>query len=101
MPTLLLNIALGLIPAFALAWSIAADEHKPTVEKVVASSSDRRDQNIIFALVYGLWGFTMAMWNWMNDRSMVWIASWLVAGVLGLIVCRILVMRKRRMVPRV
>lgn len=96
MSTLVLNIALGLIPTIALAWSIAADERKPFDEKVVISSSDRRDQNIIFALVYGLWGFTMAMWNWMNDRSSMWIASWLIAGMLGLVVCRLLVMRKKR-----
>ena len=96
MSTILLNIALGLIPTIALAWSIAADEKKPADEKVVASSADRRDQNVIFALVYGLWGFTMAMWNWMNDRSGVWIGSWLIAGIAGLLICRILVMRNRR-----
>ncbi|HUF18453.1 MAG TPA: hypothetical protein VMS12_10460 [Thermoanaerobaculia bacterium] len=97
MSSLIFNIILGLIPTIALAWSIAADERKPADEKVVASSSDRRDQNIIFALVYGLWGFTMAMWNWMNDRSTAWIIAWLAAGVLGLIVCRLLVMRRRSM----
>ena len=95
--TLILNLILGLIPTMALAWSIVADERKPAEEKVVVSSSDRRDQNIIFALVYGLWGFTMAMWNWMNDRGGVWIVSWLVVGVVGLVLCRILVMRKRRL----
>jgi len=99
MSSIIFNVVLGLIPTMALAWSIAADERKPQAEKVVTTSGDRLDQNMIFALIYGLWGFTMAMWNWMNDRSISWIASWLGVGLVGLVLCRVLALRKRKRTP--
>jgi hypothetical protein len=80
-----LNIAFGLIPTFALAWSIAADERKPLEERVVAGSEDRKAQLRIFELVYGLWALTLSMWNWMRGESGVWIALWAVFGVVALL----------------
>ncbi|HYM62857.1 MAG TPA: hypothetical protein VEZ11_18370, partial [Thermoanaerobaculia bacterium] len=67
--TLALNVILGLFPTFALAWSIAADERKPSEERTVASDSDRHRQRVMFLLVYGLWALTLAMWNWMRSAS--------------------------------
>ena len=79
-----LNIVFGLIPTFALAWSVAGDERKPLQERVVAGQDDRRTQLRIFELIYGLWALTLAMWNWMRSAPLAWIGIWLVAGVIAL-----------------
>lgn len=97
MAVVLLNLFLGLVPAMALAWSVAADERKNSEEKVVGSEKDRLQQNIIFSLVYGLWGFTMAMWNWMRTEPVGWAIFWLVLGVAGVVLCRVLVRRRQGM----
>jgi hypothetical protein len=82
---LILNIVFGLIPTLTLGWSMAADERKPAADRVVSTSSDRRQQSTMFLLVYGLWALTLAMWNWMRGYQPAWIAVWAVAGVVGLV----------------
>jgi hypothetical protein len=82
--SVLLNLLFGLIPTLTLAWSIAADERKTLDERVVASEGDRRQQKTIFAMIYGLWLLTLAMWNWMRGESPVWIALWSLLGVTAL-----------------
>jgi len=82
---LILNIVFGLIPTLTLAWSMAADERKPAADRVVGSSTDRRQQATMFLLVYGLWSLTLAMWNWMRGYPPAWIAVWGLAGVVGLL----------------
>jgi hypothetical protein len=94
--TLLLNVLLGLVPAFALAWSIAADERRPSRDRVVATESDRRGHNLVFSLVYGLWGLTMGMWNWMRSEHPAWIVFWVFLGTGGLVAWLLLIRRKRR-----
>jgi|GEM_PF-507851 len=96
MSVVLLNLFLGIVPALALAWSIAADERRTSADKVVDSERDRLQHNIIFSLIYGLWGLTMAMWNWMRTEPEGWIIFWLVLGITGLILCRWLVLRRNR-----
>jgi hypothetical protein len=96
---ILLNLVLGLVPTFALAWSIAADERKPTEERVVRDEPDRLGHNIVFSLVYGLWGLTMAMWNWMRGEAAGWILFWVILGVAGLAAWRLLIRRQRRAQP--
>jgi hypothetical protein len=93
---ILLNIGLGVIPTLALAWSVAADERKSVEDRIVRTERDRREHNIVFSLVYGLWGLTLAMWNWMRGESVVWIALWLTLGVIGLVMWRLLSARRKR-----
>ena len=96
MSVVLLNLFLGIVPALTLAWSIAADERQASGAKVVDSERDRVQHNIIFSLIYGLWGLTMAMWNWMRTEPQEWIIFWLILGVVGLVLCRWLVRRRDR-----
>lgn len=67
--TLVLNLLLGFIPALILGASISAG--------VEDDAGHRR----VFLLVYGLWAFTLAGWNWMESSHVAWIVLWLVAGV--------------------
>jgi uncharacterized membrane protein len=69
---LLLNLLFGAIPAAALAVSIAT------------GTEDDRRHRAIFALIYGLWAITLAMWNWMRSAPAAWVVLWLVAGVAGI-----------------
>ena len=78
------NLLLGLFPACALGWSMAADERKPAADRVVSSEADRTKQSTMFLLVSGLWFLTLAMWNWMKSYPLYWVAIWSVAGVLAL-----------------
>jgi uncharacterized membrane protein len=72
MTILIINILLGGVPAAALAVSIAT------------GTEDDRRHRAIFALIYGLWSITLAMWNWMRSAPVGWIALWIVAGVVAL-----------------
>ncbi len=65
---LLVNIALGVLPALILGASFAA------------GVEDDRHHRRMFLLVYGLWAITLAMWNWMRSAPAGWIVLWLVAG---------------------
>ena len=69
----LVNIILGLLPTLILGASIAA------------GVDDDRRHRTMFALVYGLWAITLAMWNWMRSAPLAWIIVWLVVGVATLI----------------
>lgn len=100
MSTFVLNLVLGLIPTFALAWSIAADERKTDADRVVSTDRDRLHHNIVFSLVYGLWGLTMAMWNWMRSEPPGWIVFWSLLGAGGLLAWRLLIRKKRRIEAR-
>lgn len=82
--TILLNLLFGLIPTLTLAWAIAADERKTPEERVVSNAADRRQQKTIFALVYGLWLATLAMWNWMRGEAAGWIVLWLALAAIAL-----------------
>lgn len=95
MKSILLNVIFGLIPTMTLAWSIAADERKSGIERVVASTDDRTHQHVMFALIYGLWALTLAMWNWMREESPYWIGLWLVFGLAGLAASRVLSRRRK------
>jgi len=79
MTPLLFNLLFGLIPTMAFAWSLAADERKDEAERVVVTAQDERRHHQVFALVYGLWSATLAMWNWMSGYHRGWIALWLAA----------------------
>jgi hypothetical protein len=70
---LLLNLVLGLVPTLIFAGSIAA------------GTVDDRRHRLTFALVYGLWALTLAMWNWMRSAPVGWVVVWAVAGALALI----------------
>lgn len=79
--TLLLNLVLGLLPTLILGASIAAG----------IEDDDRHRR--VFLLVYGLWAFTLAGWNWLESSHLAWVALWL---VFGLIAFGILGVRSRR-----
>ena len=70
--TILLNLALGFIPALILGASIAA-----------GTDDDARHRRV-FLLVYGLWAFTLAIGNWIKSGSPFWIGVWIVFGVIAL-----------------
>lgn len=70
--TTLLNIILGIVPAVILSASISAG--------VDDDAGHRR----VYLLVYGLWAFTLAGWNWLESAHVAWIALWLVFGVVAL-----------------
>jgi hypothetical protein len=70
--TTLLNILLGLVPTFVLAGSIAA------------GTDDDPGHRRVFLLVYGLWAFTLAGWNWLESSHVAWIAVWIIFGLIAL-----------------
>jgi hypothetical protein len=67
--TLVINIALGVLPALILGASIAA------------GVDDDRPHRRMFVFVYGLWAVTLSMWNWMRSAPLPWIVLWAVVGV--------------------
>lgn len=67
-----MNVIFGVVPLLILGGSIAA------------GIDDDRQHRRMFALVYGLWAVTLAMWNWMRSWPAAWIATWLAAGVIAL-----------------
>lgn len=78
---ILFNVVLGLLPTFALAWTIAADAKKASAEKVVETAVDARQQKKIFLLIHMLWALTLLMWNWMRDSHPAWMVVWGVAAL--------------------
>lgn len=69
MTPLLVNLALGILPALILGASFAA------------GIEDDAHHRRMFLLVYGLWALTLAMWNWMRSAPAGWIVLWLIVGV--------------------
>jgi hypothetical protein len=69
--TFLLNILLGIVPTLILGASIAAG--------IEDDAAHRR----VFVLVYALWAFTLAGWNWLESAHVAWIALWLAFGVIA------------------
>ncbi|HEX6641512.1 MAG TPA: hypothetical protein VF215_10395 [Thermoanaerobaculia bacterium] len=70
--TILLNVLLGFIPTLILGASIAAG--------VDDDAGHRR----VFLLIYGLWAFTLAGWNWLESAHVAWIIVWAAFGVVAL-----------------
>ena len=70
--TILLNLILGFIPTLVLGASIAAG--------VDDDAGHRR----VFLLVYGLWAFTLAGWNWLESAHVGWVGLWAVFGAVAL-----------------
>ena len=74
--TLLLNLALGIIPTLILGASIAA------------GVDDDAHHRRVFLLVYGLWAFTLAGWNWLESSHVAWVILWAAFGVVALVLSR-------------
>lgn len=70
--TLLLNVALGLIPTLILGASIAS------------GVEDDAKHYRVFLLVYALWAFTLAGWNWLESAHVGWVVLWVVFGAAAL-----------------
>jgi hypothetical protein len=70
--TLLLNLALGLVPTLILGASIAA------------GVDDDAHHRRVFLLVYGLWAITLALWNWLESAHVAWVVVWAAFGVVAL-----------------
>ena len=70
--TFLLNIVLGFLPALILGASIAA-----------GVEDDARHRRV-FLLVYALWAFTLAGWNWLESTHVAWIVLWIAFGLVAL-----------------
>ena len=71
--TILLNLLLGFVPTLILGASIAAG--------VEDDAGHRR----VFLLIYGLWAFTLAGWNWLESSHVGWVVLWAAFCVLALI----------------
>lgn len=69
--TFVLNVILGIIPTLILGASIAA-----------GIEDDARHRSV-FLLVYGLWAFTLAGWNWLESAHLAWVVLWIVFGVVA------------------
>lgn len=70
--TILLNLFLGFVPALILGASIAAG--------IEDDAGHRR----VFLLIYGLWAFTLAGWNWLESAHVAWIVLWALFGAVSL-----------------
>jgi hypothetical protein len=70
--TILLNLLLGFVPALILGASIAAG--------IEDDAGHRR----VFLLIYGLWAFTLAGWNWLESAHVAWIVLWVLFGAVSL-----------------
>ena len=70
--TTLLNLAFGLVPILIYAGSIAA-----------GIEDDRRHRRV-FLLVYGLWALTLAIGNWLQMGTTVWMFVWVAFGAAAL-----------------
>jgi hypothetical protein len=69
----LLNLVLGFVPALILGASISAG--------VEDDAGHRR----VFLLVYGLWAWTLAGWNWLESTHVAWIVIWAIFGTVALV----------------
>ena len=74
--TILLNLLLGFIPTLILGASIAA-----------GVEDDARHRRV-FLLVYALWAFTLAGWNWLESAHVAWIVLWLLFGLVAIVLWR-------------
>lgn len=72
--TTVLNLLLGFVPALILGASISA-----------GVEDDARHRRV-FLLVYGLWAFTLAGWNWLESSHVAWVMLWGGVGVVTLAV---------------
>jgi hypothetical protein len=70
--TLLLNLVLGFVPTLILGASIAA------------GVDDDAHHRRVFLLVYGLWAFTLAGWNWLESAHVAWVVLWAIFGAVAL-----------------
>jgi hypothetical protein len=70
--TILLNLLLGIVPTLILGASIAAG--------VDDDAGHRR----VFLLIYGLWAFTLAGWNWIESSHVAWIVVWALFGAIAM-----------------
>ena len=70
--TVLLNLLLGIIPTLILGASIAA-----------GVEDDARHRRV-FLLVYALWAFTLAGWNWLESAHVAWIVVWVMFGLVAI-----------------
>jgi hypothetical protein len=69
----LANLALGIVPVLIFAGSVAA-----------GIDDDPRHRRV-FLLVYGLWAFTLAGWNWIEARHFTaWVIVWVLFGLAAL-----------------
>ena len=71
--TTFLNVFFGFVPTLILGASIAAG--------VEDDANHRR----VFLLVYGLWAFTLAGWNWLESAHVAWVILWALVGTVALI----------------
>jgi hypothetical protein len=71
--TVLLNLLLGFVPALILGASIAA------------GIEDDAQHRRVFLLVYALWAFTLAGWNWLESSHIAWVALWAAFGVVTIV----------------
>jgi hypothetical protein len=81
MTLLVLNLLLGFVPTLILGASIAA------------GVDDDAHHRRIFLLVYGLWAFTLAGWNWIESGHVGWIVLWALFGAIALVLWYV---RRRR-----
>lgn len=79
--TILLNLVLGFIPTLILGASISA------------GIEDDAHHRRVFLLVYGLWAFTLAGWNWLESSHVAWIVLW---SAFGIVAFAMLAFRRRR-----
>ena len=70
---LLLNLLFGLVPTLILGASIAA------------GVDDDAHHRRVFLLVYALWAFTLAGWNWLESAHVAWIVLWALFGGVALV----------------
>jgi hypothetical protein len=68
-----LNLVLGLVPTLILGASIASG--------VEDDAGHRR----VFLLIYGLWAFTLAGWNWLESAHVAWVAVWGLFGFIAIV----------------
>jgi hypothetical protein len=66
---ILLNLALGVVPLLIYGASLAAGIEDDTKHRRV------------FLLVYGLWAFTLAGWNWIEGSHFAFSLFWLLSGL--------------------
>lgn len=71
--TVVLNLLLGFVPALILGASIAA------------GIEDDAQHRRVFLLIYGLWAFTLAGWNWLESSHIAWVALWAGFGVIAIV----------------